>query len=112
MSLSAIPNNFNPGVTPTVFLPVDGREALFVASIQAGLSGSLPIERCFDKYGILWKWSTFELSAIAPGLSAIPGLSSTRTPLPLFMGYGWLLRSIWKSRIRVKLYKFNTGRFS
>ena len=82
MSLSAIPNNFNPGVTPTVFLPVDGREALFVASIQAGLSGSLPIERCFDKYGILWKWSTFELSAIAPGLSAIPGLSSTRTPYP------------------------------
>ena len=61
MSLSAIPNNFDPGVTPTVFLPVDGREALFVASIQAGLSGSLPIQRCFDKYGILWKWSTFEL---------------------------------------------------
>ena len=75
MSLSAIPNIFNPGATPTVFLPVDGREAFFVASIQAGLSGALPLERCFDKYGILWKWSTFELSAI-------PQLSSTRTPCP------------------------------
>ena len=75
MSLSAIPNIFDPGVTPTVFLPVDGREAFFVASIQAGLSGALPLERCFDKYGILWKWSTFELSAI-------PQLSSTRTPYP------------------------------
>ena len=73
MSLSAIPNTFDPGAPSAVFLPVNGREALFVASLQAGLSGALPLEKCFDKYGILWKWSTFELSAI-------PQLSSTLTP--------------------------------
>lgn len=79
-SLSAIPNVFDPGVTPSVFLPVDGDQAVFVASLEAGLSGDLPLQKCFDKYGIQWKWSTFEI------LSGIPVLSSTRTPYPSSWG--------------------------
>lgn len=75
MSLSAIPNTFSPGVPSTVFLPVNGSEAFFSASIITSLSGTVPLTPCYDKYGLLWKWSTFELSAL-------PALSSTRTPYP------------------------------
>jgi hypothetical protein len=75
MALSAIPNTFSPGVPSTVFLPVNGREAFFSASLTTSLSGTVPLADCYDKYGLQWKWSTFELSALS-------ALSSTRTPYP------------------------------
>jgi hypothetical protein len=61
---------FRPGVPSIVNLPSDGNNAFFEASLKTGLSGSLSLSACYDKYGILWKWSTFET-----GNSAIPGTS-------------------------------------
>lgn len=69
---------FNPGINEIVYLPIDGRINFFESTFKAGLTGgSLAVERCYGKYGVKWKWSTFESTA-----SAINALSSLQPIYP------------------------------
>ena len=69
---------FNPGINETVYLPIDGRVNFFESTFKAGLTGgSLAVEKCYGKYGLKWKWSTFESTA-----SAINALSSLQPIYP------------------------------
>jgi len=56
--------NLTPGLSSSiVYLPVNKNRADFIATMAIGLSGSVSIEPCYDKYGILWKWASFESGA-------------------------------------------------
>lgn len=63
---------FTPGIPQAVVLPINGNSANFIASTIIGLSGAVSLSACFDKYGILWKWSTFET-----GISSLQGTNSS-----------------------------------
>lgn len=52
-------SSFSPGITGFVELPKNNQNQAFTASLVAALSGRTAIGNCFDKYGLLWKWSTF-----------------------------------------------------
>ena len=78
MPAPTIPYIFTPGISNIIYLPVNGNDVGYSSSIKLGLAGSASLSACYDKYGILWKWSTFEKNT----LSAIGGLSSTRVPFP------------------------------
>jgi len=78
MPAPTIPYTFNPGIANVIYLPVDRSEVAYYPSITLGLAGSKSLSACYDKYGALWKWSTFEKNT----LSSVDGLSSTRVPFP------------------------------
>jgi len=63
---------FTPPSLSSITLPINRNDVGYTATLIAGLSGSVSLSACFDKYGILWKWSTFET-----GNSAIPETSFT-----------------------------------
>lgn len=63
---------FTPGVDAEIFLPINGTNLSYESSLVTGLSGALSLSACYDKYGVLWKWSTFET-----GNPALPGTSYT-----------------------------------
>lgn len=65
---------FTPGVDSEIFLPINGDPKSYTARFQLGTAGSVGLSACYDQYGTLWKWSTFESSA----LSGLGGLSSLR----------------------------------
>lgn len=65
---------FTPGIDSTVYLPINGSEELYTAKFDLGISGAVSLSACYDQYGALWKWSTFEKQS----LSAINGLSGLR----------------------------------
>lgn len=60
------------GVSSNVYLPVNKNRADFTALMAIGLSGSVSIQPCYDKYGVLWKWSSFE-----SGNTSLTGTSFT-----------------------------------
>lgn len=52
---------FDPGIPSTVYLPINGAPIIYTASLNVQLSAGIPsVDPCFQKYGIAWKWSTFE----------------------------------------------------
>jgi hypothetical protein len=52
---------FNAGFTdPVLFLPADKSPRVFTASLNVGYNSIAAIQPCYDKYGIDWKWRTFE----------------------------------------------------
>jgi len=50
---------FNPGVDSQIYLPINGAPVDYEASLFTNLTANI-VEPCYDKYGLLWKWSTFE----------------------------------------------------
>ena len=69
---------FEPGVSPLVYLPTNGNRLSFTSTLLAGLTGGFTeLDKCYGKYGLKWKWSTFESTA-----SAINALSSTQVVYP------------------------------
>lgn len=63
---------FKPGINSVIYLPVNGSPINYTASLQVALSAGISsTDPCYNKYGIAWRWSTFE------GCSA---LSSTNFP--------------------------------
>jgi hypothetical protein len=51
-----------PGVPGVVYLPLNGLPVFYRASFQIALTGGFEaLSACYQKYGELWKWSTFEL---------------------------------------------------
>lgn len=65
---------FTPGIDSTIYLPVNGSEKSYTARLNLGTSGAVGLSACYDQYGALWKWSTFERNS----LSGINGLSGLR----------------------------------
>ena len=65
---------FTPGIDSTIYLPVNGSVNRYKATFDLGTSGAVGLSACYDQYGALWKWSTFERSS----LSGINGLSGLR----------------------------------
>jgi hypothetical protein len=61
---------FTPGVSSIAYLPLNGDSSTFTATFIPGISGSVSLSACYDKYGVLWKWSSFE-----SGLTSLPGTS-------------------------------------
>lgn len=58
--------SFNPGISGTITLPKNNQLQTYIASLNIGLSGTPIPGNCYDKYGLLWKWSTFsECSAFS-----------------------------------------------
>lgn len=51
---------FDPGVGTAIILPTNGSQAEYNASLQTAVEGLGTLSACYDKYGILWKWTTFE----------------------------------------------------
>ena len=76
-TIAAPPYIFTQGFPDKIYLPIDGSGVDYTVTLNIGLSGEESLDRCYDKYGVLWRWSTFETGG--PGISA---LSSTRTPFP------------------------------
>lgn len=81
------PYIFTQGIPNTFYLPFDGQGVEYTTILNIGLSGSLTLQKCYDKYGILWKWSTFETGAIPLSVAVtdstgLCALSTTRTPFP------------------------------
>jgi len=72
--MSTVPYKFTPGIDSTVYLPIDGSSVTYTATLDAGLTGPKTIAPCYDKYGALWKWSTFERNS----LTGVGGLSAQR----------------------------------
>lgn len=69
---------FNPGVNSLVYLPTNGQRSSFTASLITALTGGYTsLDKCYGKYGLAWKWSTFESTP-----SAIDALSSTQVVYP------------------------------
>jgi hypothetical protein len=65
---------FTPGIDSTIYLPINGSESAYTAKLDLGTSGAVGLSACYDQYGALWKWSTFERDS----LSGINGLSGLR----------------------------------
>jgi hypothetical protein len=63
---------FTPGISSVVYLPINGEGPKFTATLLPGISGAVSLSACYDSYGVLWKWSSFET-----GNSAVPGTSFT-----------------------------------
>jgi hypothetical protein len=70
--------NFKPGIDTTIYLPINGSTNAYKSFFDIGALGSISLSACFDLYGILWKWSTFEVNS----LTGTSGLRSTHTPFP------------------------------
>ena len=68
---------FTPGIASTIYLPVNGSEVAYEAKLDIGTSGAIGLSACYDKYGALWKWSTFENNS----LTGINGLSALRVAI-------------------------------
>jgi hypothetical protein len=68
--MSNVPYIFTPGISSAIFLPPNGDFAQYTASLRLGLSGAISLSSCYDKFGVLWQWSTFET-----GNPAVPGTS-------------------------------------
>jgi hypothetical protein len=73
--MSSVNNTFTPGIPSNVYLPIDGSSVTYTASLKLGLTGPPSLSACYDKYGALWKWSTFESNS----LTGVGGLSALRT---------------------------------
>jgi len=65
---------FTPGIASTIYLPTNGSKKFYTAKLDIGTSGAVGLSVCYDKYGALWKWSTFENNS----LTGISGLSALR----------------------------------
>lgn len=63
---------FTPGVSSVVYLPLNGDSSTFTATLIPGISGPISLSACYDRYGALWKWSSFE-----SGDTTLPGTSFT-----------------------------------
>jgi hypothetical protein len=94
MPATTPPYIFTQGIPDNIYLPADGQGVEYTTILNIGLSGTLSLENCYDKYGVLWRWSTFESGAsantnlLALGIdsstnsSGLCALSSTRVPFP------------------------------
>lgn len=61
---------FKPGINNIIYLPVNGAPYNYIASLQVALSSGIPsTDPCYSKYGLAWRWSTFE------GCSALSGIN-------------------------------------
>lgn len=81
------PYIFTQGIPDKIYLPVDGSGVEYTTILDIGLSGILTLDNCYDKYGVLWRWSTFEtgmvpLSVAFTSSTGLCALSTTRTPFP------------------------------
>jgi len=65
---------FKPGIASTIYLPINGSQNNYTATLDIGTSGTIGLSACYDQYGALWKWSTF----FSNSLSSINGLSALR----------------------------------
>jgi len=65
---------FTPGIDPLIYLPVAGSVVTYNANLKLATSTFNELSACYDKYGLLWKWSTFEnyVSGLGPGLVSTP----------------------------------------
>jgi hypothetical protein len=74
----AVSYAFNAGFTdPAIFLPADNSATKFTASLNVGYNGVASIQPCYDKYGIDWKWSTFENCLSTQSIFALPSSWTT-----------------------------------
>lgn len=70
--MSSISYIFTPGISSTIFLPPKGDFVEYTASLKLGLSGAISLSSCYDKYGVLWSWNTFETgNPLVPGTSFV-----------------------------------------
>ena len=51
---------FDPGVGTAIILPSNGSQFEYNASLRTAVEGFGTLSACYDKYGFLWKWTTFE----------------------------------------------------
>lgn len=69
-----INSTFNPGIPNVIFLPANGLDVTYTAVTDIALNNPLELSACYDRYGYIWKWSTF---------SGCPSsLSGITTPQP------------------------------
>jgi len=65
----------NPGVPDKVYLPLDGSPVPYRASFQIALTGGFAtLSACYQKYGVIWKWSNFELCPLNEDFIQFPEL--------------------------------------
>jgi hypothetical protein len=66
---------FNPGSGGLIYLPINGSIVPYTANLRLGLAlGRESLSACFQKYGIVWKWATFDRCTDAE-LSTVNGTS-------------------------------------
>jgi hypothetical protein len=64
-SIRVLPYNniqyvFNPGIGSIIYLPINGSQVPYLASLQTAVEGTGLLSACYDKYGFIWQWSQFE----------------------------------------------------
>jgi hypothetical protein len=66
---------FTPGSSQIIYLPINGSINSYTAQLQLGLALGRPsLSACFQKYGIVWKWATFDRCEEAE-ISSVNGTS-------------------------------------
>lgn len=90
---------FTPGIPSVVLLPINGSKVSYTSKLDISTSGAIGLSACYDKYGALWKWSTFEKNSLssAGGLSAlrIAVLSANNSYNPLPANTRVVIPSSW-----------------
>lgn len=67
-----------PGITPIVYLPLNGSKQQFTSEAQLFINNPNALSACFDRYNTIWKWSTFsECSAVSATVTPAPSTWAT-----------------------------------
>lgn len=84
---------FNPGAPDVVYLPANGFTNSYTASLEIGSKpGSDALKDCYQKYELLWKWSTFVDCSATSNFTDMPSSWAT-TQCTISAGTGGMLTS-------------------
>jgi hypothetical protein len=50
---------FNPGISSKIYLPVNGSQISYQASLLNNIVAPNALSACFGKYGLIWNWASF-----------------------------------------------------
>lgn len=54
-----INSTFTSNIPDIIFLPVNGLDVTYTATTDIALNNPLELSACYDRYGYIWKWSSF-----------------------------------------------------
>jgi len=92
---SVFNSTFDPGLSSIISLPVNGLDVEFTARTAVAINNPEGLSACYDRYGYIWKWSTFsECSAISGlGVAQPSSWATTQFALSTFDNFGNLITS-------------------
>lgn len=50
---------FNPGISPTIYLPRNGSPNNYTAILKNNIQATDSLDPCFGRYGLIWNWAAY-----------------------------------------------------